>query len=59
MSEQRDIVQEDGVEYEIRTITMPDGSTGSMACVPGAFDHLTDQEILEKILAVLPDLDGS
>ncbi|MDX3232965.1 hypothetical protein [Streptomyces sp. ME19-01-6] len=57
MPEKREIVQDDGLEYEIRTVAMPDGTEGYLACVPGSFDHMTDEEIAEKIRAVLPDWD--
>lgn len=57
MPEQRHIAQDDGVEYEWRTVVMPDGTEGGMACVPGALNHLSDEEIVAKIRAVLPDLD--
>lgn len=56
MREQREIVQDDGIEYEIRTVVMPDGAESYMACVPGSFDHMTDEEIVAKMLALLASL---
>lgn len=57
MGEEREIVEDEGVTYEIRHLPMPDGSVSSLACTPGGFDHLTDEELVAKILALLPDQD--
>lgn len=57
MSEQRHSAEDDDVEYEIRTVVMPDGTEAGMVCVAGAFDHLSDEEVVAKVRAALPNLD--
>ncbi|WP_030186208.1 hypothetical protein [Streptomyces capuensis] len=57
MGEERETFEAEGVEYEIRQLPMPDGSVSYLACTPGGFDHLTDEELVAELLALLADQD--
>ena len=50
-----EIVNLGGGPIEMRTVHGSDGTVGTLGCTPGAFDHLTDDEIVAMMRAALPD----
>ena len=50
-----EIVNIGGAPLEMRTVHGSDGTTGTLGCVPGAYDHLTDDEVIAMMRDALGD----
>ena len=50
-----EIVDIGGTPIEMRTVHGTDGTTGTLGRVPGAYDHLTDDEVIAMMRNALGD----
>ncbi|WP_039942949.1 hypothetical protein [Streptomyces himastatinicus] len=50
-----EIVDLGGGPLEMRTVHGSDGTIGTLGCTPGAFDHLTDDEVIAMMREALKD----
>jgi len=50
-----EIINVGGTPLELRTVHGSDGTIGTLGCVPGSYDHLTDDEIVAMMRKALPD----
>lgn len=47
----------EGSELVTRTVVLPDGSTGGIACTPSKSAELSDKEVVAMVLRQLPNDD--